>query len=242
MISALVLDPYGGETDLLKMHLKRLSGRLTDERLTVHMAGTAEKARGLLGELDFLKMALIDVTVNNGLDVAREVRKTFPDSEILIVADTSISPMRYLQPEIRACSLLLRPFSQTDISATMADYFRQAVKDLEEKSEEVFWIKTREGTQKIPMYSICWFEAREKKLAARTRRDTYMFSGTIDKLAEELPENFVRCHRSFLVNRSMIRAVRLTEGEIELDSGLVVPLSRSYKKDLKEYMHGHADS
>ncbi len=242
MISALVLDPYGQETDLMKMHLKRLSGRLTEERLAVHMAGTAEKARNLLGELEFLKMALIDVTVNGGLNFAKEVRKTFPDSEILIVADTTVSPMRYLHPEIHACSLLLRPFVQTDISAVMGEYFRQSIRDLLEKNEQVFWMKTREGTQKIPMYSICYFEAREKKLMVRTKRDSYTFSGTIDHLIEELPEMFVRCHRSFVINREMIRTVRLAEGEIELEQGLVVPLSRSYKKDLKEYMHGSTES
>lgn len=242
MISALVLDPFGQEADLMKMHLKRQSALLTEERLLVQLAGTAGRAREFLQEMEFLKMALIDVTVDGGLAFAREVRRTFPDAEILIVADTTVSPMRYLHPGIQACSLLLRPFAGTDISGTIAEYFRQAIRDLLEKNEQVFWVKTREGTQKIPMYTICYFEARQKKLMVRTKRDSYIFGGTIDRLAEELPETFVRCHRSFIVNRDMIQRVRLAEGEIELLQGLVVPLSRSYKKELKEYINGSTEA
>ena len=53
-------------------------------------------------------------------------------------------------------------------------------------------------------------------------------------IAEELGENFWRCHRSFLVNRSRIRAVHLKEQLVELDNGETCLLSRKAKSEYQK--------
>ena len=44
-------------------------------------------------------------------------------------------------------------------------------------------------------------------------------------------EEFWRCHRSFLVNRSRIRTVHLKEQTVELDNGETCLLSRKAKSE-----------
>ena len=59
------------------------------------------------------------------------------------------------------------------------------------------------------------------------------FNSSLDHFAKQLGEGFWRCHRSFLVNRSRIRAVHLKEQTVELDSGETCLLSRKAKSEYK---------
>ena len=54
-------------------------------------------------------------------------------------------------------------------------------------------------------------------------------------MEKKLPESFLRCHRSYIVNMSKVTAVKVSQSLIEVQDDLQVPLSRSYKKMVKEY-------
>lgn len=82
---------------------------------------------------------------------------------------------------------------------------------------------------------IYYIEAREKKIFIRTKQEEYGFYDTIENMEKKLPENFLRCHRSYIVNMSKVTAVKLSQSLIEIQNELQVPLSRSYKKTVKEY-------
>ena len=80
------------------------------------------------------------------------------------------------------------------------------------------------------------YESREKKLFCNTGDEEYPFYGTLDQLAEQLGEDFVRCHRSFLANRKKIERVYLSGNVIELKGNISLPLSRSYKPEVKKML------
>ena len=94
------------------------------------------------------------------------------------------------------------------------------------------------GWQQIPWEQIYYFESRGKRIYARLRGEEIGFTGTLESLAETLPENYRRCHRSFIVNVEKIDRVRFAENLILLWDGLAVPLSRSYKRSMKERESG----
>ena len=56
----------------------------------------------------------------------------------------------------------------------------------------------------------------------------------MDHLEEKYSELFVRCHRSFMVNRKMVEQVKLSQNYLVLSSEVEIPLSRSYKGQIKE--------
>jgi len=92
-----------------------------------------------------------------------------------------------------------------------------------------------EGKQYIPLNQIYYVEAREKKIFIRTKQEEYGFYDTIENMEKKLPENFLRCHRSYIVNMSKVTAVKVSQSLIEVQDNLQVPLSRSYKRAVKEY-------
>ena len=65
-------------------------------------------------------------------------------------------------------------------------------------------------------------------------KEEYEFYGSIENIMQMVPDYFVRCHRSFLINIKKVRKLSLSEGVIEMTMNTAVPLSRSYKKAVKE--------
>ena len=56
--------------------------------------------------------------------------------------------------------------------------------------------------------------------------------GKLDHLERQLPDQFLRCHKSFLVNMDRIR--NFEKHQIELESGRMVDVSRSRLKEARE--------
>ena len=57
----------------------------------------------------------------------------------------------------------------------------------------------------------------------------------IKVLEEELEDkNFLRCHRSYLVNMSQVETI--LQNKIMLKNGNSIPIGRCYKKNLKKYI------
>lgn len=121
----------------------------------------------------------------------------------------------------------------------MRDFYEQlpAVREQQESQRNVLWIKNREGTFRIPFEQIYYLEAREKKVFVRTRQEEFGVGETMERLAEQLPENFVRCHRSFVVNEEHITQIRLSESLLYLGKELFVPISRTYKERFKGHVN-----
>ena len=58
--------------------------------------------------------------------------------------------------------------------------------------------------------------------------------------ADSLPEQFVRCHRGFIVNRKKIKTISYSQKLIFLNNDMLVPLSRGYKNSLDSALKGGA--
>ena len=96
-------------------------------------------------------------------------------------------------------------------------------------------MKSRDERIRVPYRKILYFEARERRLCLRMAGEELTFTGTLEKLLETLPPEFRRVHRSFVVNADNIQRVVLSKNLVYLRGDVAVPLSRSYKKEVREY-------
>lgn len=178
-----------------------------------------------------------DVSTASARQALLPARSACQEAFLLAVADEGTSPVLFLTPGIRPDALVFRPVELGEArrvaNEMAADLLRRAA-----DSNLIFTIHSRNGNQNIPYSSISYIEARGRKLYLRLDREEIGFVGTLEKLEQELPPNFCRTHRSFIVNADKIRQVQLTENLVLLWNGLAVPLSRSYKKNVKELHHG----
>ena len=186
--------------------------------------------------LDFLKEAdncdltCIDITQKNGVSLAVNTRKQMNSTLILIISDDSISPVSYMRPDIMAAALLIRPIKTEDAY--------KAIKELiciylESDTDNAYVIHNKEGDYRIPYSRITCFEARQKKIYLRTEREEIGFYDTLENLVKNLPDMFVRIHKSFIVNKNKVDRAIFSENIIYMDDSAILPISRTYKQEVK---------
>lgn len=233
MIFGVILNADEKETQYMDEQLRELTAHHTDEKLQLEAFEKSSQLLEKLEKMDILDIAVVDVSISEGLDAAREIRRLFPKTEILIMADISVSPVKYLCPSIRASALLLRPMSSGWGEAVREFFLLFMISQKDTDSRETLRIENRRGIFRIPFEKIYYLEAREKKVFVRTQIEEISISETLEKMTEKMPSNFIRCHRSFIVNTDQIMQVSLNENMLYLKDGMIVPFSRSYRKVFK---------
>ena len=95
MISLVILDGKTEELKALEGCFRNLVAKNSDEMLERSFFQNGKKLLAGLGNIDPVHMAVMDVTIPDGVEAAQQVRSLQPASEIMIVADMSVSPMQY---------------------------------------------------------------------------------------------------------------------------------------------------
>ena len=156
---------------------------------------------------------------------------------MILIANSRISPVKYMRPSINAQSLLLKPLDSESVKEVLSESISSYISKFSEKDDDSFFvIETRGERELIPYDRILFYETREKKVFLNTGEMEYPFYDTLDQLEEKLADRFLRCHRSYLVNKSKVNKVYLSQNLLLLNSGEEIPLSRSYKPVVKQFM------
>lgn len=236
MLSLLLVDPLEKEREQLRYMLQDEVASISDEYWDILCLKDPAVIEKELADTDLLDFACVDVVGGKAMDGVYLLRKKYAEMFLLLIADAKLSPLTYLQPGVRPDSLLLRPLDKATVKRTLNDFLTAGLERKEDPGEEnCFTVKNKEERTYIPYRSICYFEAREKKVFARTLNEEYGFYDSLEEMADTLPEEFVRCHRSFIVNTKMIKKVIAAQNIILLSEDVEVPLSRSYKTKFREF-------
>ncbi len=237
MAEMLILDREKAEKQLLITCVRDVMALLSDEALQIYAFTKQKDAVRCLENGCLLSMAITEIGSGEDIAFAEWLRQKQEHAEIFLVAESSISPMQYMTPKIRASSLLLRPFSRNQARQAMREYLLACHRKNLKESGAAIWIENREGKIAVPYADILFVEVRKKKLYVRTRDRQYVKYDSLENLVQKMPKHFFRCHRSFVVNLDYFVEVRFSENLIYLDYEITVPLSRTYRADLKERLY-----
>lgn len=236
MISILVSEENSIDADILLAEVKDAVAKQWDEDVEIRSIYEQDELDAYINQRERIHAAIVDVTVEDGVELAKRLRRKYSNIEILIVSDVTVSPIVYLNPEVRASSLLLKPLNDETVTSTMIQFLKLLEEEACEKGLEIEkWGKKR----RFPYHRIQYFEARDKKIYMRSKNIEYPLYDTMEHLLESLPPEFVRCHRSYIVNTVHIERVRYSENYILLRGDVILPLSRGYKPEVKEVMKAY---
>lgn len=238
MVTMAAYDENRTELAQMEHVVRELAARLSEDSWKIEKLSDMGELRAYLKGQPLLDMLLYDVTRREALACLRQIRKEYRMAGLLLLADAGTSPMSYMRPDIHANSLLLRPWSGEQLWEVLEEFIRECLETAlsgQGAKEQCYVIETKEGSSRIPYDRIYYFEAREKKVYVCAGKEEFGFYHTMDRLAEELPEQFIRCHRGFIVNARKIRKVMLAQNLIWLADDFEVPVSRSYKADIKRF-------
>lgn len=228
MICMLILDGQKKEAMLLEEEAHRQAALLTEEHWEILRMASWEP-----DEQPVMDIAYLDVTTEVGIRTAEQIRSRWKSIYMVLIVSEHLSPLAYLRPTIMAASVLLRPFKKEQAEQSI----REAISYLpseREGSDAVFVIADREGKLRLPYANILYFEARAKKIYAALEKEEYGFYDSMEHLLERLPSCFFRCHRGYVVNLKHLKRYQPTAGFCVVGSGIEIPVSRSYRQDMKE--------
>lgn len=180
---------------------------------------------------------IADASDPRAVECLKAHKRAYPPLLVFPIAGPEVPPTVYVCPEIMPCGLFWRPVSEQSAQPVIEQMMAQIHDRTVPQSQNNFRIAGKQKVQDVPFQSILFFEAREKKLALRMRDQEVVFGGTLSQLEEQLPPEFIRCHKSFIVNKRHILSVDRTEGIIHLANRMELPISRSYKKAFWEVFH-----
>lgn len=232
-----ISDESDKERQYIVRYSKDLAGRYTDENWKMLQCATSEELKKIVAERVPADMICVDITMGGALDMVKELRRSAPSAYIILIASPGISPLIYMRPTIGAESLMLKPLSEKQIQEVLSEAIRTfADRFYKPDEKKVFVVESSGGRSLIDYDRIYFFEARDKRVYLNTESEEYGFYDTLEQLEGRLEGGFLRCHRSFLVNKEKIAEVFLSQNRIVLKGEFEVPLSRSYKPAVKEYL------
>ena len=181
-------------------------------------------------ELFFLD---IDLKTSNGIDVAKKLRNDGFRGHIIFL--TAFSEYVFDGYQVQALDYLLKPIDIRKLSRCM----KPVMKDRE---ESCYTYRTKSQIVRIPYHKITAFTSYKHYVDIITSPPVspsdkngsacYRQKITLKALEQQLPKQFIRCHRTVIVNINKV--MKLTNTDVILSDQSVYPVSESYLKRMRE--------
>ena len=205
---------------------------------------SALEARQFL-EQDTVDAIFCDINMPdlNGMDFIKSL--TVPP---LVVFTTAYSEYAVEGFRVNAVDYLLKPFGLQD--------FQRAANRLKERltpsplspqpsdispqtsslKDDTIFLKTEYRIVKVSISDIRYIEAMSEYLKVYLQGEAKPIVTLLSmkKMEERLPENFMRIHRSYIVNLNMIQEVN--KNRIIMDADTYLPIGDMYKETFQQYL------
>ncbi|GEL10586.1 DNA-binding response regulator [Flavobacterium glycines] len=207
-----------------------------------------EKINQLQPELIFLD---IEMPGLNGFELLERLEKipivifcTAFDQYSLKAFETNsidylLKPLRLerLQQTVEKLGSLKNNLSSNAIMSVLKEFYSQK----EEKKMTSITVKKGEKLIFIKLDEITHFEADEKYVTVYTNKESHLIEQSLSQLEMRLPENFLRVHRSVIVNMNQVMEVQKyfnSRFVITLNNNRKTNITsgRSYNEAIKKWM------
>ena len=196
-------------------HLKGLI-----ENLGYTVAGVYHSGEDFVEETDWkFDIAIVDVFLSEemtGLNVAEHIKKhELPFIFLTANKDgATLKKAARLNPK----AYISKPFNPNDIEATLEVFALQFTNRIV--------IRGTHGVEELNPNDILFIKSDGAYIEINTTHKRILQRKLLKEIESELPSNFVRTHRSYIVNRDYIGQRSAIELQIQ---GHVIPISRNYK-------------
>lgn len=176
-------------------------------------------------------LLLLDIEMRqiNGMELAKKLRAAGDMLPIVFV--TGFSEYMNDGYEVEALHYLLKPVSKERLFSVLDKYLQRR------PPEKEILLECGETTLHLSPDAIVYCEAMGKKTNVHLSDGKIMdCSAGISGFTKTLPDEFVMCHRSYIVNLRYVRSIG--KNELRLDDGTAVPISRRLYKEINEKFIG----
>ena len=188
--------------------------------------------------LDFLAINEVNVVVLDinlksdisGIQLAQIIRKT--NKNIYIIFTTAHLEYAMLAYKVKTFDYLAKPITMDRLEDTIVRLFE----DVNSASKK--YLKLNSQTF-ITLDNILFIKKDNMKLIFFTLNSTYTTYNSFSKIESYLSNNFVRCHKSYIVNVCNIKSISFNT--IYFKNGLICYIGSKYKNNFMEVLHNHGN-
>ncbi len=178
-------------------------------------------------ERNIADILLMDIDKDGveGINAVARLQERFACLKVIfITAQAELSTEIF---RVNPSNFLLKPIDDEKL----LDAIERAVKQTKEEEEECFLVTFKGAVFKIRFRDILYFESEKRTVILHGRKESWTIYRKLDEVQEQVPDYFVRCHQSYLVNLRQVESLKPLC--MELIQGDTVPVSRPKYKDTK---------
>ena len=205
---------------------------------------SALEARQFL-EQDTVDAIFCDINMPdlNGMDFIKSL--TVPP---LVVFTTAYSEYAVEGFRVNAVDYLLKPFGLQDFQraanrlkerltpSPLSPHPSDIIPQTSSLKDDTIFLKTEYRIVKVSISDIRYVEAMSEYLKVYLQGDAKPIVTLLSmkKMEERLPDNFMRIHRSYIVNLNMIQEVN--KNRVIMDADTYLPIGDMYKETFQQYL------
>ncbi len=247
MLSVMIYEPNAETRALLLDSLQQASSSAQLMKISASTGSAEDLARYLRSETGIMLvvLGLCSAPIDN-LEICfalgRQVMQQNRDNYTLFCVHNPADLGALVQNCMRPAGILMHPFAPEQISGCLKrilDDYASLNADIQDQS--YLLLDVGASSYRVPYGQILYLEALDKKLNVCTERQSITVRKSLGSLMETLPEQFLRCHRSYVVNSDHIDQVNFAEMTLTLTNGDLLPIARSCKDALKRHVESQKE-
>ena len=171
---------------------------------------------------------ILDINLKSkltGLDIARKLRKAHNKSYIIFT--TAHPEFVFLAYKCKTFDFLCKPIAQERLEETVLRVFE----DLKHNSFDKNYIRLDNKNTIIDGSEVQYIKRDGMKIIFHTKSRDYEIYSSFAKIQNHLPENFVRCHKSFIANINNIEKLEPVANLIYFKDNDTCDIGPKYKAD-----------
>ena len=212
----------------------------TLEDIGYEVAGIAYEADSALQILENqdVDLALLDINIDgdiNGIQVGEKIADKY-NIPFIYVTSFSDKDTIHKAANTEPMGYLVKPINEKDLLSTIEIALynfnkKSALKNekLKNRLNDTIFIKDAHAFIKVKIEEIHYAEAQDNYTFIHTAKKKFLLSSTLKLIEERLrPWDFIRIHRSYLINPDKI--IKVEDGYVYIEEK-PLSISKKYKKD-----------
>ena len=162
----------------------------------------------------------------NGMQVAERIRTT--DQHTIIIFLTSNTEYIADGYDVSALRYLLKPIRYPKIRKSLDKAY-----DILSAKKQPFYLHKNKNTEtRLEYHEIMFFTSFGQHIEIHTKHEKYIEWNRLSTIEKDLPLEFVRCHRAYVVNIASVRSIQ--PKSLVLINNEIIPIGDYYVKQVKE--------
>lgn len=210
---------------------------MTLEDLGYEVLSVEDNAKDAMAEMEKNKpdLVLLDINIEGDIDgvmLAEDINKKYQIPFVFLTSNAdklTINRVKRTNP----AGFIVKPFSEKDLQSNIeiALFSQKQTQEIHTKQSDSFFIREGSSLIKVNLKDLMFAKADDNYTRLFTSEKSYILSSTMKKIEKKLPNNFIRIHRSYIVNINFIDKIK--DGYLFIEKHQL-PIGRSYQEKLFE--------